>query len=92
MITIRVVDHVLGRTFTRQVENAQVATALLVSLFARPEMDPWSAVYPIDGEEPADIGVTCETSVMANGDALVIVQRLRPELVAGDAVEGVEPS
>jgi hypothetical protein len=75
VITIRVLDRVEGRIWQRTIEAAPagVAIALLVALFARPELDPWAVMYPRDGEPAQDIAIT--TAHDGNGDLVVIVER-----------------
>lgn len=49
MITIRVIDTVTGRRGEQTVNNLALSVALLTSLFARPEFDPWAELYPPGG-------------------------------------------
>jgi hypothetical protein len=76
VITIRINDHVEGKYVVRTVEYLATAIALLMSLFDRPEFDPWNAVWPpANGDAPTDhIRLTHEAHV--NGDVTVTVDRI----------------
>jgi hypothetical protein len=76
VITIKINDHVEGKYVVRTVENPVTAMALLVSLFDRPEFDPWNAVWPpLHGDAPTD-HVRLTTEAHANGDVTLTVDRI----------------
>lgn len=72
-VTVRIVDRVEGRAVSRTVENESVALALLLSLFARPQFDPWGELYPLGPSLPETVSVS--VTVYGNGDSLVSVDR-----------------